>query len=188
MITRIERDIFFVAGVHFDDRYLINSYELVLSMLVETDVPKEHVIALDRLDFLIKNILTNSVFVNEEKTEYIEKYREAGITVSTLPGEPYDQIVGMVLLLKLNAIMENKIKITDITITSLLGDGMRYPIVVEAAENADIMIGNNWWHSNDVEITNDAILFEPKNNVVKLFDDSVWADLNLSWKDKTKIT
>ena len=188
MITRIERDIFFVAGVHFDDRFHINSYELVLSMLVESDVPKEHVIALDRLDFLIKNILTNSVFVNEEKTECIEKYREAGLTVSTLPGEPYDQIVGMVLLLKLNAIMENRIKITDITINSLLGEGMRYPIVAESAENADIMIGNNWWHSNDTEITNDTIFFEPKNNVVKLFDDSIWADLNLSWKDRTKTT
>jgi hypothetical protein len=188
MITRIERDIFFVAGVHFDDRYHINSYELVLSMLVETDVPKEQVIALDRLDFLIKNIMTNSVFINEEKTELIEKYREAGIAVSTLPGEPYDQIVGMVLLLKLNAIMEDRIKITDITINSLLGDGMRYPIVAESAENADIMLGNNWWHSNDTEITNDGISVEPKNNVVKLFDDSVWSELNLSWKDKAKTT
>ena len=28
--------------------------------------------------------------------------------------------------------------------------------------------------------------FEPDNNVVKLFDDSVWAEYNLSWKDKPK--
>jgi hypothetical protein len=188
MITRIERDIFFVAGVHFDDQYYINSYELVLSMLVETDLPKEQVVALDRLDFLIKNIITNSVFVNADHEESIEKYRNAGIKVATLPGEPYDQIVGMVLLLKLNSIMENRIKITDITINSLLSDGMRYPIVAESAENADIMLGHNWWHSNDIEITNDDILVEPKNNVVKLFDDSVWADLNLSWKDKAKTT
>jgi hypothetical protein len=84
--------------------------------------------------------------------------------------------------------MEDRIKITDITINSLLGDGMRYPIVAESAENADIMLGNNWWHSNDTEITNDGISIEPKNNVVKLFDDSVWSELNLSWKDKAKTT
>ena len=187
MITRIERDIFFVAGVHFDDAYYINTYDFLLSMLVETDIPKEHTIAMERLDFFIKNVVTNSVFVNEEKHEAIEKYIEAGLEVITLPGEPFDQIVSMVLLLKLNSIMENRIKITDITVSSLLGEGIRYPIVTETAENADIMLGDNWWHNSDTETTNNNIFnFEPENNVVKLFDDSVWAQHNLSWKDKPK--
>lgn len=187
MITRIERDIFFVAGIHFDDAYFINSYDFTLSMLVETDVPKEHHIAMERLDFIIKNVISNGVFVNEETHEFIEKYSNAGMTVITLPGEPFDQIVAMALLLKLNAIMENRIKITDITISSLLGEGLRYPIVTETAENADIMIGDNWWHRSDLETTNQNVfMFEPENNVVKLFDDSVWAQHDLSWKDKPK--
>jgi len=187
MITRIERDIYFVAGVHFDDAYFINTYDFVISMLVETDIQKEHTVAIERLDFFIKNIVTNSVFVNEDKHEAIEKYAEAGMDIITLPGEPYDQIVAMVLLLKLNSIMENRIKITDLTANSLLGDGIRYPIVSETAENADIMMGDNWWHNSDIETTNNIFNFEPEdNNVVKLFDDSVWAEYNLSWKDKTK--
>lgn len=188
MITRIERDIFFVAGIHFDDAYFINTYDFTLSMLVETDIPKEHQIAMERLDFFIKNVVSNSVFVNEENHEIIEKYSDAGMSIITLPGEPFDQIVAMTLLLKLNAIMENRIKITDITICSLLGEGIRYPIVTETAENADIMVGDNWWHQNDLETTNQNIyLFEPENNVVKLFDDSVWAEHSLSWKEKPKI-
>lgn len=187
MITRIEKDIFFVAGVHFDDAYYINTYDFLLSMLVETDLPKEHTVAIERLDFFIKNIVSNSVFINEEKHEAIEKYIDAGLEVITLPGEPFDQIVAMVILLKLNAIMENRIKITDITVSSLLGEGIRYPIVSETAENADIMLGDKWWHYSDTETTNQNIfMFEPENNVVKLFDDSVWAQHNLSWKDKPK--
>ncbi len=187
MITRIERDVFFVAGVHFDDAYYINTYDFTLSMLVETDIPKEHNIAIERLDFFIKNVISNSVFVNEENFEAIEKYFDAGINVITLPGEPYDQIVAMAILLKLNSIMENRIKITDITIQSLLGEGIRYPIVSETAENADIMVGNNWWYRSDLETTNQNIFsLEPENNVVKLFDDSIWAEHNLSWKDKPK--
>lgn len=187
MITRIERDIFFVAGIHFDDAYFINTYDLTLSMLVETDIPKEHTIAMERLDFFIKNVITNSVFVNEENHDIIEKYSEAGMSIITLPGEPFDQIVAMTLLLKLNAIMENRIKITDITICSLLGEGIRYPIVTETAENADIMVGDKWWHQSDLETTNQNVfLFEPENNVVKLFDDSVWSEHSLSWKEKPK--
>jgi len=187
MITRIERDIFFAAGVHFDDAYYINTYDFLLSMLVETDIPKEHTIAMDRFDLFIKNAATNAVFINEDKHEEIEKYEEAGLKIITLPGEPFDQIVAMVLLLKLNAIMENRIKITDITISSLLGEGIRYPIVTETAENADMMLGDKWWHNSDMETTNQTVFkFEPENNIVKLFDDSIWAQYDLSWKDKPK--
>lgn len=187
MITRIERDIFFAAGVHFDDAYYINTYDFLLSMLVETDIPKEHTIAMDRFDLFIKDAATNAVFINEDKHEEIEKYKEAGLKIITLPGEPFDQIVAMVLLLKLNAIMENRIKITDITISSLLGEGIRYPIVTETAENADMMLGDKWWHNSDMETTNQTVFkFEPENNIVKLFDDSIWAQYDLSWKDKPK--
>ncbi len=187
MITRIERDIFFVAGVHFNDAYYINTYDFLLSMLVETDIPKEHTIAMDRLDFFIKTIVTNSVFINEEKHKEIEKYVEAGLNVITLPSEPFDQIVAMVILLKLNSIMENRIKITDLTVSSLLGEGIRYPIVSETAENADIMLGDKWWYRSDIETTNQNVFkIDTDNNVVKLFDDSVWAQHDLSWKDKPK--
>jgi hypothetical protein len=187
MITRIERDIFFAAGVHFDDAYYINTYDFLLSMLVETDIPKEHTIAMDRFDLFIKDAATNAVFINEDKHEEIEKYKEAGLKIITLPGEPFDQIVAMVLLLKLNAIMENRIKITDITISSLLGEGIRYPIVTETAENADMMLGDKWWHNSDMETTNQTVFkFEPENNIVKLFDDSIWVQYDLSWKDKPK--
>ena len=187
MITRVERDIFFVAGIHFEDAFFINTYDITLSMLVETDIPKEHHIAMERLDFFIKNSITNGIFINEENHDMIEKLSNAEFSLITLPEEPFDQIVAMALLLKLNAIMENKIKITDITISSLLGEGMRYPIVTETAENADLMVGDNWWHRNDLETTNQNVfLFEPENNVVKLFDDSVWAQHDLSWKEKPK--
>lgn len=187
MITRIERDIFFAAGIHFEDEYYINTYDISLSMLVETDLPKEHHVAMERLDFFIKRIVTNSVFVDEENHEAIEKYIDAGINVITLPGEPFEQIVAMAILLKLNSIMENRIKITDITISSLLGEGIRYPIVSETAENAELMVGDNWWYRSDIETTNQNVFsLELDNNVVKLFDDSVWAEHDLSWKDKPK--
>ena len=187
MITRIEKDLYFVASVHFKGAFHINTYDIMLSMLIETDCPKQQQVAMERLDFFIKEVVTNSIFISEEKEKEIQKYSAAGLNIITLPDEPFDQIVALALLLKLNAIMENRIKITDMIIGSLLGDGIRYPIVVETAENAKIMLGNNWWHNNDTETTNKHdFLFSQPNNVVKLFDDSVWSLYNLSWKDKPK--
>ena len=122
MITRIERDIFFVAGIHFDDTYFINTYDFTLSMLVETDIPKEHTIALERLDFFIKNIISNSVFVNEEDHEAIEKYCNAGMSIVTLPGEPFDQkvTVGYIYMMKLAHLADDKIHARSIGPYSLV--------------------------------------------------------------------
>lgn len=189
MITRIEKDLFFVAGVHFDGAYAINSYDMVLSMLIETDNPREQHIANERIDHFVKTVLSNSTFVNEENEEEIENYLNAGIEVCTLPTDPYDQIVAMAVLLKLNAIMEGRMKITDITIGSLLGEGIRYPIVSEIAESAELMVGDHWWHKSNTCTRNDTLCgFELENNVVKLFDDSDWFPIGLSWKEKSKNT
>jgi len=189
MITRIERDLFFVAGVHFNGTYMINSYDITLSMLVETDNSREQNVANERIDYFIKTILTNAVFVNQEQSCAIAKYVDAGMEVCTLPEEPYDQVVAMAILLKLNAILEGRMKITDITICSMLSEGIRYPIVSEIAENADIMLGDRWWHKGNVCIRDESTdLLDSSTNIVKLFDDSDWTPIGLTWKEKTKIS
>ena len=186
MITRIERDFFFLAGVHFDDAYYINSYDLMLSFLVETDCLKEHHIAMSRLEHFIKDIMSNVVFVHRDEVDAIESYEAAGIRVCELPEHPLDQVVAIILLLKMNAIMESRMKITDVTIGSLLGEGVRYPIVSELAESADMVAGNHWWHKPDKHVYDKDIEFNT-DNVVKLFFDDDWVDMGLSWKDKTNI-
>lgn len=183
MITRIDKDFFFLAGVHFDDAYYINSYEITLSMLVETSCANEHYVALGRMEHFIKDVLANSVFVHGEEVDAIFAYEQAGMKVCELPERPLDQVIALAILLKLNSITEGRFKITDLTFGSMLSEGVRYPIVVELAENADIMLGNHWWHKSDLSITDKDL--EPINdNVVKLFSDDAWTDMNLSWKDK----
>lgn len=186
MITRIEKDFFFLAGVHFDDAYFINSYDMTLSLLVETDCPKEHYIALGRIEHFIKETMTNSVFVHKDDIEAITLYQKAGMKVCELPERPLDQVVAIVLLLKLNAITEGRLKITDMTFGSLLSEGIRYPIVAEMAENADITIGNHWWHKPDISMSDCDSEFV-SDNVVQLFFNDDWLSLDLSWKNKNNI-
>ncbi len=185
-MSRIERDIYFLAGMYLEDKYTINSYTLSLSMLMETTDSAEQVIALERMDHFINNVLTNSVFVNQKDLRVIEKYLNAGIDVCFLPDDPYDQIVGLVLLLKLNCIMENRLKITDMTITSFLNENLRFPIVAEAAENTDYLQGNYWWNKTNTTINNESVLTQEVDNIIRLFGDNVWASLDLDWKNVSK--
>ena len=79
-------------------------------------------------------------------------------------------------MLKLNAIMENRITITDIVLTSKLNGDLRYNVVLEVAE--EYYSGNNWWNKSDISIN----CITDDTNIVKLFDDNEWKSLNLGWK------
>ena len=65
----------------------------------------------------------------------------------------------------------------------MLSEGVRYPTVSEIAENADIMMGDHWWHRTDLSIM-DKHMETKDDNVVKLFSDDAWMGMQLSWKDK----
>lgn len=184
MSTRIEKDFFFQAAVRFEEKFYINLYEFTLSMLVETENIREQNIAIERLDYFIHRILENSIFVYKEETKAIDAYEKAGIKICTTPEEPYDQIIALILLLKLNAIMENRLFITDMTFGSKLSDGVRFSVVSEIAN--DIFKEDGWHNSACTNIKNFEKINKSKDKIVKLFEYSDWADIGLSWKEKSK--
>lgn len=180
MSARIEKDCIFHSAVHFNEKFYINSFKTTLSIMVESEDVREQNVAMDRLEYFFHEVLNNSLFIDENLSELIKTYKNAGIRVITLPEEPYDQIIGMVLLLKLNAIMEGKMHITDLNISSYLSDGVRFTIVSEIAEH--LYEDNEWFQRNSIETENNI---HNESKVVKLFEDC-WSELGLSWKDKPK--
>lgn len=185
MNTRIERDFSFQTAVHFENKFYVASYMLTLSMLVETDSIREQNVAMDRTVHFLNEVLQDSVLVSIHDVEAANKYRQVGIKVCELPEEPYDQILSMVLIQKLNAIMEGRLKITDLVLESTLSEGVRFTIVSEIAEN--ILAGNHWWNKSTICINQaEAIASIGSDNIVKLFDDSHWVEIGLSWKEKGK--
>lgn len=178
MSTRIEKDFTFHSAVHFNEKFLINSFEVTTSIYVETENIREQNVAMERLEYLFNEVLSNSIFIDESLKNEIESYRKSGIKIITLPEEPYDQIIGMVLLLKLNSIIEGKLHITDLNISSYLSDGVRLTIVSEIAEN--LFDGDHWFKRNSLETENSSV---NESKVVKLFEDC-WNELGLSWKEK----
>lgn len=183
MMTRIEKDFGFSSGIHFDGSFFINTYNLMVSFLLETENPREHNIALERVEHYIENVLQDCVFVQDIDKDAIDGYTNANMRVCVLPEQPYDQIIAMVILLKLNAITEGRVKVTDLTIGSYLSEGVKYPIVSEIAENADILIGNHWWNTSHISIQDEDITVLP-DNVVSLFEVDEWVSVGLSWKEQ----
>ncbi len=183
MHTRIERDFCFQTGLYFENKFHVNVYDIAASMLVETDSIKEQNIAMDRAIHFLTEVLSNSILVHSANSDVIKKYENVDLRVCELPQEPYDQIIAMVVLLKLNSIMENRLKITDLVIGSSLSDGVRFNIVSEVAEST--FSGKHWWNSSCLAITNHRTDGIDHDKVIKLFNDD-WTGLGLSWRETVK--
>ncbi len=184
MSTRIERDFSFQAGVHFEGNFIMNVYNLTLLMEVETLSIVEQNIAMDRIIYFLEDTLANSVFVESTEKKAIEKYTQADIKVSTVPEEPYDQIITILLILKLNAIAEGRLNITDIYLESELSDSVRFSYDIETARHNPF--GNKgWWLDSSTSIA-DVEKAAKKEKIVRLVKHSDWANVGLEWEKKAK--
>ena len=98
MNATIERDFEFLAGVHFDDSFLMNRYEFTLAIEVNTESIIEQNVAMDRMKYMVYEAFENCVFVSNTEADVINKYTNAGIKVCAIPQEPYDQIISLTIM------------------------------------------------------------------------------------------
>lgn len=182
MTTRILREFAFQAGVYFEDAFSMNMYSLSICMDVETDSIREQNIAMERIKYFLAESLESSIFVNQAETKLIEKYTTCGFKVCTLPNDPYDQIVTIMLLVKLNAIAEGRLIVTDITLGSQLSDEVNFMYDLDSPLGPFEELG--WWVDPN-PIISDIVKTNKKDKIVKLFNPntSAWAEIDLLWKE-----
>lgn len=181
MSTKIEKEFVFETAIHFEDKFMINFFEMTLLMQVETESLREQQVAMDRINYFLSTYVENAIFVNAKEKKAIDNYEKAGMRVLTLPEDPYDQIVGLILMRKLNSITEDRLKITDMVFGSKLTAGIKFHSTVEESEDFE---GKNWWDDSTTCVREEGKPISKKDKVVKLFSQKdEWAEVGLLWKD-----
>ena len=177
MNVRLKDELFFTAGVYYNDQLLMNNYQVCVNMITNSSDGGYVNVARDRMLWFLRGALQSSIFIKDDNQKKWEDFTQVGLTVTTFPEEPVDQIVGLMLYCKLNAIMEKHITVTDIEISSEIGDGCWYPH--SQLESVGPFDKDGWWNSSDPTQAN-----RPANKnkrVVKLYNSTNWHDLELSW-------
>ena len=165
MNVRLQCDLEFLAGIYYEDQLQINRYSICINLLTKTVDTANTNIAMDRVKTFVYGELENTVFINAANPERSELFRMMGVNITMVPEAPVDQIIGMMLYYKLNAIMEGRMVITQLDISSHLGDGVWYqhddedPVGPFAAEG--------WWHDNSLK-HNTLVDTEAESNIVKV--------------------
>ena len=179
MNVRITCPITFLAGIHYRDELQMNDYMVKLHILTNSLDGTINNIALDRIRYFLYHEIENTVFINSAYNEQCIQYIAAGINITTIPEEPIDQLIGIMLFNKLNSIAEDKLMIDEIEISSKLGDGIIY--YHNQDESVEDLVVPNWWKSADL-VHCDPDLFEA-NDIDIIANMTIWNDLELNWHD-----
>jgi hypothetical protein len=176
MNVRLRHSMTWTAGIWYADRMQMNQYLLNLSMITNSHDPENHNTAFERLKYFVYTQMDSTIYINADHVEQCGLFAQAGLSVTTLPGEPVDQLIGLMLYYKLNAIMEDRILVEETEISSTLGENMIY--LHSENENTDIPEYPDWWMSPDPSHCDVNMLGTGK---VVAMPDRAWRDLSLAW-------
>ena len=177
MNVRLKYDIVFTAGIYYNDVLRMNNYNLRLWLITNTHDASSHNIAFDRIKHFIYSEIDSTIFINSDDQLQCQQLVDTGLKITTMPGDPVDQLIGLMLYYKLNAITESRMTIVETELSSLLGDSMTY--LHSENETTEDIDCPDWWASADL-VHCDSNLIDP-DKVVILHQSSIWRDLDLAW-------
>ena len=179
MNVRLKYDLHFNAGVYYNSNTILNNYSLRLWMITNTELAEDQNTAFERMKYFVYNHVDNTMFIDRAKQEQCAKFLQAGLSITTMPGDPVDQLIGIMLYHKLNAIMEQRMTIVETELSSAQGQAMTY--LHSEGENTLGVEAPAWWHSADLAHSDFALPESEK--VVSMQTTMAWRDLDLAWSE-----
>ena len=179
MNVRLKYDLHFNAGVYYNSNTILNNYSLRLWMITNTELAADQNTAFERMKYFVYNHVDNTMFIDRAEQEQCAKFLQAGLSITTMPGDPVDQLIGIMLYHKLNAIMEQRMTIVETELSSSQGQAMTY--LHSEGENTLGVEPPGWWLSADLSHSDFALPESEK--VVSMQTTTAWRDLDLAWSD-----
>lgn len=189
MNVRLQYDTTLTAGVYYNGRFAMNNYDIRIHFQTNSVNGEDHNIGLSRMKHFVHESLDSTVFISSDNLKQARKFLAADCTVATLPEEPVDQIIGMMLYCKLNAICEDYLHVTELELSSDLGDNITYKH--SYLEPLGPFETQGWWHLPNLAQCDPKLLTKLLNTdsqVVKLTRGDDWSDLGLSWPNAKEPT
>lgn len=182
MNVKLRKNLAFTAGLIYEESFMINEYSCSVELLTVTDDHHEQNVAYDRIKGWVMNVLDGSIIIHSENPN-LSAWQSTGARIMSMPEEPVDQIVGIMLYLKLNAMMENRMVATAVEVSSSQGDGMWYRH--DAGDNVGTHFGTDGWWVDPRPNWSGAVL-KKRGKVVNLDRQPEWSDFKLEWSQNDR--
>ena len=96
MNVRLKHDMNFTAGIYYKGTLRMNNYSLRLWMLTNSLDPSDQNISFERIKYFIYSEIDSTIFINSEYLEPCQEFIRLGLNLTTMPGEPVDQLIGII--------------------------------------------------------------------------------------------
>lgn len=142
--------------VLIDDTIYPNTYNVKISFLPKTSEIKLQNNSFERIKYFFHKICENSIIL-QPGVPLESTFFKMPVNKILLPGNPYDQLLGITCFHKLKAIAGKYLHIGQLTVDSKLGDNVQYTVDSDSYENinlqhdawVDKIIPEPWWDRND---------------------------------------
>ena len=134
----------FKSIIVVDDELFNNDYTIKLHLTPVTADLKEQGDFFERLKMLFEHIFNNTITVCRDAKLYNVLEKQTSNRFIQLPRQPYDQLMAAVCFTKANAILQGKIIINELELSSYQGDGITYRILKEGPE-IQLLDVDNWF-------------------------------------------
>lgn len=135
----------FMATLLLDSNLLPNSWDISV-VIKDIHIDSSDIyVATDRIQFMIRELLNDSIFVGVEDVGTLVGSNLAGTTY-IFPGKPFDHMIAVCLFNKISAAMEGKYSVELVKVSSVQGDGIEIshmPVDERAARLVDLRDTNN---------------------------------------------
>lgn len=118
----------FKSIIIVDGELFSNEYDVKISLTPHTASLKEQTAYFDRLKSLFEQVFANTITTWREEPLYEVLKKNTNNRFIELPRPPYDQIMAAVCFCKANSILDSKITINHIDLSSWQGDGITYTV------------------------------------------------------------
>lgn len=177
MNVKIEYPAEFLAAAYWQDTVMMNSYVVRCEMVTNTRDNREQNTALERLKYILFAQMQNSVFVDQREKAAVKRLQAAGLRTVALPEQPVDQIIGMMLYSKIDAVMEGRMTVTQLKLASELGENITY--FQTDNETVGPFAQKGWWNSADPSVSDS----KDGGKIVSIRGTTSWQLLGLDWDD-----
>lgn len=187
MNVTLEWSTTFLAIAAHEGAILPNVYNVNLAFVTQTNDNREQNVAFERMKFMFREMFSDGIFVSSSSPLLEPLFQLAPGKMVVLPDEAFDQIIAMAILCKINAVMEGKIVLEEVKLSSIAGDNVWYSFDIEddlgmfaavPTKNKKFNKGKPWWHRSDI------MTFDAKGK----FDIADWSEVGLTWEEPAEET
>lgn len=172
----------FKSIIIVDGELFSNEYSIKVFITPYTADLKEQTLYFDRLKLLFEQVFANTITTWREEPLYDTLKKKSNNRFIELPKPPYDQILAAVCFCKANSILESKITVNHIELSSWQGDGITYSVDKNSKEL--LLLDTPEWFSNKFKNFDPWWLRADTATYDQEFDKGIYTG-HFSWKENT---